>query len=109
MEKAKSNPTIAPTSAAPSNAAGAKPNVAMPEKGTLVKKKNTAAGDPYAQPKPARSNVLSQGGRNGARYGVRVGFQATVAPEAGATQANGRIIAPAMNRSRAPFQEGMAE
>ena len=78
---------------------------------TLVKKKGAQAGDPTAQAKPSRSNVLSPNakGRNGATYGIRVGFQASVSPEAGATQANGRIIGPAMNRQRPSFQEGIAE
>ena len=41
---------------------------ASPKAGTLIKKKGAQAGDPYAQPKPSRSNVLSPNaqGRNGA-------------------------------------------
>jgi hypothetical protein len=82
----------------------------MPERGTLIKKKNTAAGDPYAQPKPSRAFVTSKDaqGRNGASYGIRVGIGAKqVAPEAGMTQSNGRLLGPAMNRQRPSFQEGM--
>lgn len=106
-DSTKNSKPLAPTSAEPSNATGSKPRVAMPERGTLWKKKNTAAGDPYAQAKPSRSFVTSQGGRGGARYGIQVGFSKTVAPEAGATQSNGRLIGPAMNRQRPSFQEGM--
>lgn len=110
-DSSKSKKTIAPASTEPTATSSAKPRVAMPEKGTLVKKKNTAAGDPYAQKKPSRSNVLGAQaqGRNGAAYGVRVKFSATVAPEAGATQSNGRIIGPAMNRQRPSFKAGSVE
>jgi hypothetical protein len=109
-DSTKNNKPIAPTSAAPSNATGSKPRVAMPEKGTLMKKKNTAAGDPYAQPKPSRPNVLSADAKHaGARYGIRVKFQATTAPEAGATQGNGRILPSVMNRQAPSFSEGMAD
>ena len=110
-DSTKNSAPLAPTSAKPSNATGSKPRVAMPERGTLIKKKNTAAGDPYAQPKPSRTFVTSPNaqGRNGATYGVRVGFNAHVAPEASATQSNGRIIGPAMNRQRPSFQSGMSD
>lgn len=106
----KKNPApIAPTSAEPSNATGSKPRVAMPEKGKLMKKTGNAKGgtDPYKQAKPSRKFVTVE--RAGARYGIRVGFQKSVAPEAGATQGNGRIIASAVNRSRPNFNDGMSE
>lgn len=103
----KKNPApIAPTSAAPSNAAGSKPRVAKPEKGTLVKKKNTAAGDPTKMAKPSRNKVTAT---SGARYGVRVKFQKSVAPEAGATQANGRVLPSAMKAQAPSFKAGMAD
>jgi hypothetical protein len=108
----KKNPApIAPTSAEPSNATGSKPRVAMPEKGTLVKKTGNAKGgtDPYKQAKPSRSNVLGQLARGGARYGVRVKFQKSVAPEAGATQSNGRMFASAVNRQRPNFKAGSTD
>lgn len=110
MKDSTKNPTIADASTAPKASSSAKARVAMPERGTLVKKKNTAAGDPYAQPKPSRANVLSKDaqGRNGASYGIRMGVGAAqVAPEAGLTQSNGRLLGPAMNRQRPSFQEGM--
>jgi hypothetical protein len=108
----KKNPApIAPTSAEPSNATGSKPRVAMPEKGTLVKKTGNAKGgtDPYKQAKPSRSNVLGQLARGGARYGVRVKFQKSTAPEAGATQSNGRMFASAVNRQRPNFKAGSTD
>jgi len=106
----KKNPApIAPTSAEPSNAAGSKPRIAMPEKGKLMKKTGNAKGgtDPYKQAKPSRTKVMVE--RAGARYGIRVGFQKSTAPEAAATQGNGRIIKAAVNRSRPNFNDGMAE
>lgn len=107
-DSTKNKAPIAPTSAKPSNAAGAKPTVAPVLKGTLVKKTGNAKGgtDPYKQAKPSRTNVTSEGARNGARYGVRVGFQKQVAPEAGATQSNGRIISSPVNRQRPNFKDG---
>ncbi len=105
----KKNPApIAPTSADPSNASGSKPRVAMPSKGTLVKKSGNAKGgtDPYTQAKPARKNILGQLARGGARYGIRVKFQKSVAPEAGATQGNGRVLNSAVNRQSPNFKDG---
>lgn len=104
----KANPTLAPTSDAHPDSA--KPRVAAPEKGTLVKKKNVATGGATGTT-GARKNVLSPnaGGRNGATYGINVKFSATVAPEAGETQANGRLLKPAMNRQSPDFAAGMAE
>jgi hypothetical protein len=82
----------------------------MPEKGTLVKKKNTAAGDPTRMAKPSRANVMSPDAKHaGARYGIRVKFQTTTAPEAGATQGNGRILPSVMNRQAPEFGAGMAD
>ena len=108
----KNSKPIAPTSAEPSNASSSKPRVAPVEKGTLVKKTGNAKGgtDPYRQAKPSRKNVQSQGARGtGARYGVRVKFQATNAPEAGATQGNGRIFTPAVRRQKPNFTAGSAD
>jgi hypothetical protein len=107
-DSSKKNPApLAPTSAEPSNATGSKPRAAMPEKGTLWKKKNTASGDPYGMAKPSRKFVMAE--RAGARYGIKVGFQKQVAPEAGATQGNGRLIPPAINRSKPNFSAGMVD
>ena len=105
-DSTKNSAPIAPTSAEPSNAAGAKPVVAKPLKGTLVKKTGNAKGgtDPYTQAKPSRTKVTATGG---ARYGIRVMFQKSTAPEAGATQSNGRIFAAATNRTAPNFKDGM--
>lgn len=100
----KNKKPIAPVSTEPSASSSAKARVAGPEKGTLVKKKGAQAGDPYAQAKPSRKNVMSDGGRNGAAYGIRAKIPAYSSPEAGATQGNGRLISAAVNRSRPNFQ-----
>lgn len=103
-DSTKNSAPLAPTSAAPSNASGSKPRVAMPEKGTLVKKKGAQAADPYPQAKPSRKFVTAT---SGARYGIRVKYQASTAPEAGATQSNGRLFASAVNRTAPNFKDGM--
>jgi len=106
MKNPFKNPApIAPTSAEPKNASAAKARVAPVVKGTLVKKKNTAAGGATGTT-GARSFTTAT---SGARYGIRVKFQKTTAPEASSTQANGRIIPPATNRSKPNFTSGMAE
>jgi hypothetical protein len=46
---------------------------------------------------------------SGAQYGIQVGFEAHTAPEAGMTQANGRIVPSAINRSAPNFRTGMQE
>jgi hypothetical protein len=82
---------------------------ATPTAGTLVPKKNTAAGDPYAQPKPSRANVSATGkDRAGAAYSIKGGPRYTkmTDPAAGATQANGRIITTAAKRDRSNYDSG---
>lgn len=83
---------------------------AAPSKNTTLKAKgNSKSVDPAKMAKPSRSATTADGHRAGARYGIKVGFQKQTSPEAGATQGNGRIIAPAINRSRPNFSAGMAE
>ena len=105
-DSTKNSAPLAPTSAKPSNATGSKPRVAMPEKGTLIKKKNTAAGDPTKMAKPSRSFVTATGG---ARYGIRVKYQASTAPEATSTQSNGRLLAAAVKRQAPNFSDGLQD
>jgi hypothetical protein len=103
----KKNPApVAPASTEPTASASAKPRIATALKGTLVKKKGAQAGDPTKMAKPSRSNITATGG---ARYGIRVKFQKSTAPEAGAVQGNGRIIPSAVKRSAPNFKDGMAE
>lgn len=83
---------------------------AAPSKNTkLIKKKGAQAGDPTKMAKPSPSHVKADGHRAGARYGIRVGFQKQTSPEASSVQGNGRIIPPAINRSKPNFSAGMAE
>jgi hypothetical protein len=103
------NPFKNPAPIAPTSTAPGKPvahTVAKPENGTLVKKKNTAAGDPTKMAKPSRKFTTAT---SGARYGIRVKFQKTEAPEAGATQANGRILPSAMGGQAPSFNAGIAD
>jgi hypothetical protein len=82
---------------------------ASPKAGTLVPKKNTAAGDPYGSKGAPRSNVPATGqDRAGAAYSIKGGPRYTkmTDPAAGATQANGRIITTAAKRDRSNFDSG---
>ena len=110
-DSTKNSKPIAPASTGPAASSSAKIKVSAPEKGTLIKKTGNAKGgtDPYVQAKPSRTKVLSQGARGGARYGISVKYQAAVAPEAGATQSNGRIFKGAMNRQSPSFSAGMGD
>lgn len=82
---------------------------ASPKAGTLVPKKNTAAGDPYgAGTKVNRVNQPYSGERKGAAYSVKVRYTKATAPEAGLTQANGRLVNPAVTRQEDSWNEGIA-
>ena len=80
---------------------------ASPEMGKLVARHAIKAQDPAFMPHMARRNVPQE--RTGAAYGVTVQAMANVAPEAGATQANGRILKPAVMRSAPNFLDGMGD
>jgi hypothetical protein len=83
---------------------------ASPEAGTLFPKKNTAAGDPTgAGTKANRAFVAGAPGgeRNGAAYSITATYMKQTAPEAGLTQANGRIVSPAVVRQKASWIEGL--
>jgi hypothetical protein len=72
-------------------------------KAKLVKKKGA---DPYKQAKPARANKKASGK---ATYGgVKVSMPAYTAPEAGLTQANGRLFSAAVRRTAPNFKEGIS-
>lgn len=101
-DSTKNSAPIAPTSAKPSHMP-ATAKAAMPEKGKLVKKKNTQSADPTIKNFAKRTATKATGG---ARYGVRVKMSGGVAPEAGATQANGRIIPASIKRQSPNFRAG---
>jgi hypothetical protein len=82
---------------------------AAPQAGTLVPKKNTAAGDPTSQKGAPRANVPAPSpaqDRNGAAYSIKARYTKLTDPAAGMTQANGRIIKTAMKRDRTNFDSG---
>jgi hypothetical protein len=97
------NPNTLATEHAPDIATNVK--APKPEKGKLMKKGNTASGGAGGT-----TGNRKHGGKltSGARYGISVKLSGGTSPEAGATQSNGRIIAPSINRTRPNFQDGMA-
>jgi len=81
---------------------------ASPEAGTLIPKKNTAAGDPTgAGTKVNRVNQPYAGERKGAAYSITATYMKQTAPEAGLTQANGRIVSPAVVRQKDSWTQGI--
>lgn len=79
--------------------------VVKPERGTSVKKKNTASGGATGATN-IRGHVKASARPS---YGIKTAFHKQVAPEAGHTQANGRIISGSKNRQAAPFKDGSGE
>lgn len=83
---------------------------ASPAAGTLIPKKNTAAGDPTASgTKVSRPNVPSAPGgeRNSAAYSIKARYTKATDPAAGLTQANSRIVSPSVVRSTQSFDQGI--
>lgn len=99
MDQPKSKfPTMGTSSAHAKNAS------AEGTTGKLMKKGGAQAADPYAQPKPSRSNVKATGG---AAYGIKTKMPAWKDPQIGATQGNGRLFTAAVNRTKPNFDAGM--
>ena len=83
---------------------------ASPQAGTLVPKKNTAAGDPTAAgTKANRVNEARVPGaeRKGAAYSIKATYMKQTDPSAGMTQANGRIVSPAVTRQKDSWAQGI--
>jgi hypothetical protein len=80
---------------------------ASPKNGTLVGKKNVAAGDPAITNPGIRANAPYAGERKGAAYSIKATYMKQTAPEAGMTQANGRIVSPAIVRQKDSWTQGM--
>ena len=83
---------------------------ASPQAGTLIPKKNTAAGDPTgAGTKSNRVNEMRAPGaeRKGAAYSVKATYMKQTDPSAGMTQANGRVVSPAVTRQRDSWAQGI--
>jgi len=73
----------------------------------LMPRGNVQAGDPTISNKAIRPQVMLGADRMGAKYTVFTNLVQSNAPEAGATQANGRIVKASTNRSRGGFDDGM--
>lgn len=101
-DSSKNSAPIAPASTAPSVSASAKPRVSKPEKGTLVKKGNSASGNNWG----TTGNRSNKTATSGASYGVKVNIPAYKPTEAGMVQGNGRLFAPAVNRTAPNFWDG---
>lgn len=82
--------------------------VAKPSAGTLKPKNHSKSADPAQQPTASRNKITVNAGteRLGAKYSVQTGFAPVTSPEAGATQANGRVISASTVRSRQSFDSG---
>ncbi|CAB4128898.1 hypothetical protein UFOVP225_100 [uncultured Caudovirales phage] len=74
--------------------------------GKLVKKGNTASGDPAAQKKGVRSNVKH---KSGAAYGIKTSMPSWKDPQIGPTQGNGRLFTAALNRTKPNFDAGIVD
>lgn len=81
---------------------------ASPVSGTQEPRHNTQAGDPTASgTRVSRPNVSYAGETKGAAYSIKSSYAPQTSPEAGMTQANGRIISPSVIRSKDSFSEGI--
>jgi hypothetical protein len=80
---------------------------ASPKSGTLMPKKNTAAADPAVTNPGIRTNQPYAGERKGAAYSIKATYMKQTAPEAGMTQANGRIVSPAVVRQKDSWSQGI--
>jgi hypothetical protein len=83
---------------------------ASPQAGTLVPKKNTAAGDPTAAgTKANRVNEARVPGaeRKGAAYSIKATYMKQTDPSAGMTQSNGRIVSPSVTRQKDSWAQGI--
>jgi len=74
--------------------------------GKLVAKKNTAAGDPAVQAKPARKAARGRGER---AYGITASMPTWHDPQIAPVQSNGRLFTSAVNRTSVNFQDGIAD
>lgn len=79
---------------------------ASPKAGTLIKKKGAQAADPYAQPLNKRGTIAPD--HDGASHRITVKYMPQTSPEAANTQANGRVMSPAIKRSTDSFGQGMS-
>lgn len=79
---------------------------AKPASGTLVGKKGAQAADPTIQAKGKKGTSAPD--KNGAAHTIKATYMKQNEPAAGATQANGRVLSPAVKRSVDSFGEGIS-
>jgi hypothetical protein len=78
---------------------------AKPERGTLVKKKNTAAGDSNSKKgKHALKHATAK-----RAYGITTTMPSYKDPQIGPTQGNGKILPASTNRTSVQFTDGMSD
>jgi hypothetical protein len=77
----------------------AKATPSAPSRGTQMPRKNTQAANPTAGGKANRVNMLNSKERMGARYTVSASAP-SIAPEAGPTMQNAKIIPSVMGESK---------
>jgi hypothetical protein len=80
---------------------------ASPQAGKLMAKNNSKSVDPAMQGTGIRQNVPYTGERTGASYKANVRYTKNTDPAAGLTQANGRIVSPAVVRQTDSFGQGV--
>ena len=78
-----------------------------PASGTAVPKQNVQAGDPTGAGTKANRQNVPYTERTGAAYSVGAKYMKSTDPAAGLTQANGRVINPAIVRQADSFGEGV--
>lgn len=77
-----------------------------PKSGTLVAKKGAQAADPTAQATSKRGTTAPDS--MGAAHTIKAKYTRQTSPEAGETQANGRVMDPSIKRSADSFGQGMS-
>ena len=75
----------------------------MPERGTLVKRKNTASGDLSGK----KGGQVMKQVTSKRTYGITTKMPSYVDPQIGPTQGNGRLFKAATNRTAPNFTDGM--
>ena len=75
----------------------------MPERGTLVKRKNTASGDLSGK----KGGQVMKHVTSKKTYGITTTMPSYVDPQIGPTQGNGRLFKAATNRTAVNFTDGM--
>ncbi len=77
---------------------------ATPERGTLVKKKNTASGSLLGTKANKPHKVVT----SGRKFAIRTTMPSYKDPQIGPTQGNGRMFKSAVNRTAPNFKDGMS-